>query len=639
MKITSRPRKLHSGHFAFMRALVEGLDEKTAWERYVRLEGEHSDARKVKTTIAWIRDEFAAAARREAKPGTARLVLIDTALIKDDVVRPTLEEFAAATGMEDFSEAEQAEAYRDAFGGLSRRGSRRAQLVKRQIAALRWLEKLVAKAPQLSDPVGVWLTPKLAERIESAGMPTLFALIERINGIGARWWVGIPAVGSLKASRIVEWLQRYQSDIGMPLGAHVSKPRMQLADAELAAVVAPATALVPLEKFVVPHELDGSEGAFRADARLCLLSAKNDYEAIMAWLGSKKPGADGNESPTQRSYRKEAERLLLWAVLERKKALSSLTVEDAQAFVKFLADPPKSWHGSRYHQRWSTNWRPLEGPLSSAALRQSLIIVRGLYSFLKEQNYVVGNPFKAVPLPKEASRALGSRRTLTFQQWKFVRGQLGQDLENAATRRRDRAIRWLYASGLRLAELVDARCGHLRRIQFSDAEGKASSGLLLDVTGKGEKTRRVPVPQTLLEELSAELAIHGSHPDPLHPENSAVPILAKFQRGATALPTAWSHSGLYKAVRRFMGQCADRADEADAIAIRKATTHWLRHTHASHALNGEPGRPEMRVPLVVVKNNLGHASLATTSLYLATEEEAQIQAMGQFWAKEIPPAR
>lgn len=621
-----------------MRAIVQGLDEKTAWERYVRIEGEHSDGRKVKSTIAWIRAEFAAAARREAKPGTARLVLIDTALVKDDVVRPTLEEFAAAKGMEDFSEAEQAEAYREEYGGPSRRTSRRAQLVRRQIAALRWLEALVARAPQPSDPVGVWLAPKLAERIEGAGMPTLFALIERINNLGARWWVGIPAIGGLKASRIVEWLQLYQSDIGMTIGAHAIKPLMQLADSELAAVVAPATALVPLEKFLLPQELDGSAGAFRAEARLCLLGAKNDYEAIMAWLGSKKSGPGGTASPTQRSYRKEAERLLLWAVLERKKPLSSLTVEDAQAYVEFLAAPPASWCGSRYNQRWSPKWRPLEGPLKPVVRRQSLIIVRGLYSFLKDQNYVVGNPFRAVPLPKQASRTLGSRRTLTFQQWEFIRQQLGQDPDNAVVRRCDRAIRWLYASGLRLAELVAARCKHLQRIQFTDAEGKAAKGVLLTVMGKGDVERRVPIPPALLDELGAEIVLHGGPADPLHPENSEIPILAKFGKGAKALPTAWSPSGLYKAVRRFMDMCADRADEADAVAIRKASTHWLRHTHASHALNGEPGRPEMRVPLLVVKNNLGHKSLATTSLYLGTEEEAQIQAMGQFWAKEIPPA-
>ncbi|MDM0032204.1 hypothetical protein QTI33_08660 [Variovorax sp. J22P271] len=61
-----RTRKLHSGHFAFMRAVAQGLDARSAWDRYLRLEGEHVDTRKVNSTIAWIRSEFAAAARSQA---------------------------------------------------------------------------------------------------------------------------------------------------------------------------------------------------------------------------------------------------------------------------------------------------------------------------------------------------------------------------------------------------------------------------------------------------------------------------------------------------------------------------------------------------------------------------------------------
>jgi DNA-binding transcriptional LysR family regulator len=65
-------RKLHIGHFAFMRDLVQEADTKAAWERFLQIEGAHSDARIVRKTIHWIRDAFAAAARREHKFGTAR---------------------------------------------------------------------------------------------------------------------------------------------------------------------------------------------------------------------------------------------------------------------------------------------------------------------------------------------------------------------------------------------------------------------------------------------------------------------------------------------------------------------------------------------------------------------------------------
>ena len=70
-------RRLHRSHFAFMRALAQGLDARQSWERYLRLEGEATDLRTVRKTVAWIRDAFAAAATREHKPGTARLILLD----------------------------------------------------------------------------------------------------------------------------------------------------------------------------------------------------------------------------------------------------------------------------------------------------------------------------------------------------------------------------------------------------------------------------------------------------------------------------------------------------------------------------------------------------------------------------------
>ncbi|MDM0036779.1 phage integrase family protein [Variovorax sp. J22P271] len=630
-----RTRKLHSGHFAFMRAVAQGLDARSAWDRYLRLEGEHVDTRKVNSTIAWIRSEFAAAARREAKPGTARLVLIDASLLPETVKLPTLEEFARERGLEDFSEAEQAEAYEETYGGKSRRTSRRAQLVNRQLDALRWLEHLVAQDPKPGDAVGVWLTPALADRIERAGMPTLFALVERINGVGRRWWTGIPGIGELKAARIVEWLEIHEAAIGMTIGEHARKPRMQLQPAELGAVVPQSTALVPFEKFLVPAELDGSAGRYRADPALCMLEAANDYEAIVEWLSSKRSAEGDKQSSTQRAYRKEAERLLLWSILERQKPLSSLSVADVTAFKAFLEAPPRSWCGHRYHQRWSPLWRPLEGALKPSAVRQALIILRGLFTFLRDQNYMVGNPFAGVTLPAETSRKLGSQRALSFEQWDIISSQLGQDPDNIAARRRDRAIRWLYATGLRLAEMVDARCSDLRQHEFRDAEGVERVGWLLGVVGKGSKFREVPVPPELIDELGDEFARMGRSMNVKAEENADVAILARFSKGGAAVPPAtWSDSGLYKAIHGFMQRLALQLDESDAKRIRMASTHWLRHTHASHALKGREGQTP--VPLLVVQNNLGHSSIATTSGYLNTEETERLKAMSAFWGKNAP---
>jgi hypothetical protein len=113
---------------------------------------------------------------------------------------------------------------------------------------------------------------------------------------------------------------------------------------------------VPWESLQVPHEVDGSQGTFRAPKATCALDADNDYEAVQTWLAL-------HESPaTQRTYRKEAEHLILWAIVERGRALSSLTTEDAIAYRAFLSDPsPRArWVGPVRHAR-GDHWLRVTG--------------------------------------------------------------------------------------------------------------------------------------------------------------------------------------------------------------------------------------------------------------------------------------
>lgn len=625
----STVRSLSSGHFAFMRSVVQGIDARASWDRYMRIEGEAVDLRRVKSTIAWIRQAFAAAAKRHAKPGTARLVLLDPGDVEEAASLPTLAEFAVQRGMENFSEAEQLEAYLEAFGTGTHRNSRRARLISRQLEALRWLEQLVAQDPGGQDSVAAWFAPAIASRLEAAGLRTLAELVTRINGIGSRWWTAVPGVAEVKATRIVEWLRLHEPSISLRIGSHVALRRTQLRPAQLDRVTAKATDVVPFEKFLLPAELDGREGRFRAPLHQCLLEAKNDYEAIAAWLATKHDPNGQGRTATHRAYRKEAERLLLWAILEQGKPLSSLTVEDVNAFKWFLVAPPARWCGPRHHQRWSSLWRPLEGPLSSVALRQSIVILRSLFAFLVSQNYLTGNAFAGVSLPREPGRVLGSRRALTFGQWDALEERLDAIAVDATGRRRARAIRWLYATGLRLSEMANAQCGDLQKVDYRLPNGTEDSGWLLDVIGKGDKPRQVPVPDRLVDELQDELERHGLEGNVTDESNRDVAILTRFESGAA---TPLSASGLAKGIKAVLTHCAATMDEEDAKQLRRASTHWFRHTHGTHALNGRPGEGG-GVPVQVVQNNLGHASIGTTSGYLTTERDARLAAMKGFGEK------
>jgi site-specific recombinase XerD len=686
----SRPgaRRLHVGHFAFMRAVVQGIDVAASWDRFLRIEGEHTDARVVRSTIAWIRDEFAAAAQRHARFGVARLVRLDAGRIgaAADAGVPTLEAFAAERGLEDFSQAEQVQAFEDEFGDAVRRARRRQRLVKRQLEALAWLETLVAQPPQAGDALASWLNPVLASHLHRAELFTLQQLVDRINGIGQRWYAAIRGLGPVKAERIVAWLRDHEDSIaasgGARLGRHVERPMTKLFRHELAAVVQPATDVRPLEKFVVPAALDGSRGAYRRPQDQCLMRAANDYQAILAWIRSKH-GLDSEQkarakarrrqrdsgveqgldwlqhlSHTQRAYRKEAERFLLWAIVQRGKPLSSMTSEDCVAYREFIADPqPRStWCGPRSRERWSPLWRPFEGPLGLAAQRQAVRVLGNLYGYLVDQNYLMGNPWGSIAVPKRLGPEMNTGRSFTVAQWDFLGRQLEMLPDTPANARLKFALRLLYATGLRLSEAVAATVDDLQWVEYppdtDDPEG--AEGWLLRVVGKGQKVREVPVPVEVVGELSRYLVARGLDADPQNLGNQGAALLAKAidgvgpsgcpgrlerlrRAGRPGEPVELldardgiAANTLYAQLKAFFKDCADvlrsQRDARGAERFARASTHWLRHTHASHALAAG-------MPVQVAQQNLGHASLATTTAYVTTEAKLRLKASTAFWAR------
>ena len=668
----ARQRKLHVGHFAFMRSVVQGLDPRDSWWRYFRIEGEATDQRTVRATIAWIREEFAAAAQRHDRYGTARLVRIDATRIADaSLDLPSLEAFAEAAGLEDESQARQIAAFEAEFGPATQRLRRRARLVARQLDALRWLETLVAQPPRADDAVAAWLNPALAGHLEAAGIFTLGQLVERINGLGRRWYAGINAMGEGKAQRIVAWLQQHEQGMAHRLGRHVAIARGQLYAHELNAVVVPATDIRPLEKFIVPVELDGSRGLYRRPQAQCLLKAGNDYQAVLAWLRSKQgltpeqkahlkarrrqrqigdgsgaeQGLDWLQalSNTQRAYRKEAERFLLWAITHKSRALSSMSTEDCALYRDFLADPqPRSrWCGHRGRERWSPLWRPFEGPLSASAQRHAITVLKNLYGFLVDQNYLMGNPWSAVGAPPASEPKVNAGRSFSLAQWGFIEAQLKLLLQTSANQRLIFGLHLLYATGLRLSEVVAAKIDDLQWVEYpaDAADPEPVVGWMFRVIGKGQKERDVPVPADVVGELAGYLGSRGLDANPASIRNRGAFVLGKASDAAQRAPglnagkTPDPRQGIaattfYDQIKVFFAGCAGvllgQGDEAGAERFARASTHWMRHSHANHAIASG-------MAVEIAQQNLGHASLATTTVYVTAEKRRRIKAVEAFW--------
>jgi hypothetical protein len=71
--------------------------------------------------------------------------------------------------------------------------------------------------------------------------------------------------------------------------------------------------------------------------------------------------------------------------------------------------------------------------------------------------------------------------------------------------------------------------------------------------------------------------------------HQGIHVMARFDTQLER-PVVWSASGLYQAIKAFLAQAAASADRVDTQQLRKTSTHWLRHSYASHALQGREGK-------------------------------------------------
>jgi site-specific recombinase XerD len=469
--------------------------------------------------------------------------------------------------------------------------TRHAKVASQTIEVLRTLP---APQPLIGDPVARWLPPRAVAALEAEGIHTLAALTVRIPRL-RRWWVAIPGLGAASARRIEAFFDQHP----------------ELTERARALILASEPQdIVPWERLRIPQEVDGSLGTFRAPRATCALAASNDYEAVQAWLSLHESSA------TQRAYRKEAERLILWAVIERGRALSSLMTEDAVAYRSFLRHPTPTtrWVGPA-RPRTSPQWRPFAGGLSARSVAYSLSVLGGMYRWLIEQRYTLANPFAGIKV-RGASRteALAAARVFTEGEWTLVQ-TIAQGLEwshgwqPAAAQRLRFVLDFSYATGLRVSELVGARLGQIH----TDGQGDQ----WLDLVGKGSKAARVGLPPLAYRALDRYLVQRGLPGtfSQCPPQTPLVGHLDEERKSSITSARLWS------VMRRFFHTAADVIQERSpgiAEKLRHASPHWMRHTHATHAL-------ARGVDLTTVRDNLRHASLSTTSIYLHTDEVKRAQ--------------
>lgn len=375
------------------------------------------------------------------------------------------------------------------------------------------------------------------------------------------------------------------------------------------------------------RDLDGSNGANRAVGGHPQIAATTDIDALKAWLLR-----FADTKTTFDTYRKEAERLLLWATLQMQKPLSSLTHEDLLAYQQFLANPQPAaqWvmRDGRKFARTDPQWRPFSGPLAPASRRQAVIILNTLFAWLVQAGYLAGNPLS---LSRNRSHKPPPRitRYLAEDSWQTVKAAIVAMPQTTVREREHHArVRWLfsllYSCGLRISEVSGNTMGGF----FSRRDRFGVQRWWLEITGKGNKLRIIPATSELMRELAGYRIVCGLPPQPASGEPT--PLLLPIGGRHAAM----TRGALHAIVKQVFGLAAKRlracgGDEssttgsttgvhADVLAVQleSASAHWLRHTAGSHMANNA-------LDLRHVRDNLGHASISTTNTYLHAEDDAR----------------
>lgn len=218
--------------------------------------------------------------------------------------------------------------------------------------------------------------------------------------------------------------------------------------------------------------------------------------------------------------------------------------------------------------------------LTSKSISRKLSAVKGLYKFLAGEKRVVKDPTLNIERPK-ASKKLPS--VLSHHEMDLMLN--GRALTEHGGLR-DRAIfELLYASGLRISELINLKLGDINRTQG-----------FIRVFGKGSKERVVPLGRAALEWIERYLA-------------ESRPTLAKGHSGDFVILNQrggrMSRMGVWKIIH---------ASAQNAGIDTHVSPHTFRHSFATHLLKGG-------ADLRSVQEMLGHSDISTTQIYTHVNKE------------------
>ncbi|QJE03703.1 tyrosine-type recombinase/integrase (plasmid) [Massilia forsythiae] len=534
---------------------------------------------------------------------------------------------------------ERAIEHNPAFAEILKGARQGGAITKKALDILITAADLPKPTPSRAQPVAQLFRPKTARSLKDEGIKTLGDLVDLILRRGPGWWRSIPRIGAGRAGAIMRWLHQWPDQLGeIDLGlthpaAADNLDLLPVLDTTRRREVA------PLGTFQLPTWLSGTDGVNRAPA-FCFISARNDLEAVNAYLNRYK----GQDS-TERAYRKELERFILWCALVACKPMSSLLVDDCELYKHFLRAPLPEFRGKRT-VKTSKRWRPFAlEPMDAESQKYAVRVLRAMFDWLVKVRYLAGNPWIAVkdPIVTEQVEGMQIDRALSTNAWDTVVAVLS---ERGLTpvNRQDRvalaSILLMGDSGLRRAEAAGARRHNLKPSRH------AAGVWMLIVLGKRSKMRRVPVSPRTIEALRAHWRDRGldfdSQPDDLP---LVAPVVvpgtetarARHETGST---NGYNSSSIYNMVAAALQRVQKHVAIAtpgeaplltpeDLAQLEDTSPHAFRHTFGTQAV-------DEGMPLQVAQDILGHASASTTAIYVKAKEKRIAEAAEDYYNRKGP---
>jgi integrase/recombinase XerC len=263
---------------------------------------------------------------------------------------------------------------------------------------------------------------------------------------------------------------------------------------------------------------------------------------------------------------------------------------DLEQFAAFLAGQGSGAPEAVDHLVIRRYLAQLHKGLAKSSIGRKLSAVRALFRYLLREGRLERNPAELVATPKKEKRLPFH---LNIDQ---VTALVTAPADTGGLPLRDRAVlETLYSCGIRVSELTGMDVGDLDL-----------TGGLARVLGKGGKERIVPVGGCARSALSAYLEERGN-------PGADSPLILNARGG--------------RLTRRSVGRIVD-AHMLLIASMRKVSPHTLRHTFATHLLEGG-------ADLRAIQELLGHASLSTTQKYT----HVSIDRLMEVYDKAHPKAR